>query len=92
MTSSLPRVAVIGTGGTISSWAESSLDSIDYPDFGRKLPVAEILDRFAETRLVADPSKAKALLGWEPAVSDLGTIMGSAWDWRLRYPNGYAGN
>ena len=55
MTSSLPRVAVIGTGGTISSWAESSLDSIDYPDFGRKLPVAEILDRFAETRLVADP-------------------------------------
>jgi UDP-glucose 4-epimerase len=43
-------------------------------------------------RLVADPSKAKALLGWEPAVSDLGTIMGSAWDWRLRYPNGYAGN
>src|ERR1700694_1039797 len=55
MTSSLPRVAVIGTGGTISSWAQSSLDSIDYPDFGRKLPVAEILDRFEETRLVADP-------------------------------------
>jgi L-asparaginase len=55
MTSTLPRVAVIGTGGTISSWAQSSLDSIDYPDFGRKLPVAEILDRFEETRLVADP-------------------------------------
>src|ERR1700716_16437 len=55
MTSTLPRVAVIGTGGTISSWAQSSLDGIDYPDFGKKLPVAEILDRFEETRLVADP-------------------------------------
>jgi L-asparaginase len=55
MTLSLPRVAVIGTGGTISSWAQSSLDGIDYPDFGRKLSVVEILDRFEETRLVADP-------------------------------------
>ena len=55
MTSSLPRVAVIGTGGTISSFAQSSLDSIDYPDFGRKLAVDEILDRFEETRRVADP-------------------------------------
>src|ERR1700676_252849 len=43
-------------------------------------------------RLIADPSKAKALLGWEPASSDLHTIIRSAWDWRLRHLNGYPGN
>ena len=43
-------------------------------------------------RLIADPSKAKALLGWEPAVSDLRSIVRSAWDWRLRRPSGYAEN
>jgi len=43
-------------------------------------------------RLIADPSKAKTLLGWEPAVSDLRSIVRSAWDWRVRHPSGYAGN
>ena len=52
---SLPRIAVIGTGGTISSLGASSLDVLDYPDFGQKLSSEELLDRFAETRLVADP-------------------------------------
>jgi UDP-glucose 4-epimerase len=42
-------------------------------------------------RLIADPSRAKTLLGWEPAVSDLPSIVRSAWDWRLRFPAGYAG-
>jgi UDP-glucose 4-epimerase len=41
-------------------------------------------------RLVADPSKARALLRWEPAVSDLRTIIRTAWDWRLQHRNGYA--
>ncbi len=55
MTSTLPRVAVIGTGGTISSLGASSLDVLDYPDFGQKLSAAALIDRFPETRLVADP-------------------------------------
>jgi L-asparaginase len=55
MPAPLPRIAVIGTGGTISSLGASSLDVLDYPDFGRKLSCAELLDRFPETRLVADP-------------------------------------
>ena len=42
-------------------------------------------------RLIADPSKANALLSWEPAVSDLRSIIRSAWDWRLRHPSGYLG-
>jgi L-asparaginase len=51
----LPRIAVIGTGGTISSLGASSLDVLDYPDFGQKLSAEALLDRFPETRLVADP-------------------------------------
>jgi UDP-glucose 4-epimerase len=41
-------------------------------------------------RLIADPSRAKALLSWEPATSDLRSILRSAWDWRLLHPKGYA--
>jgi len=37
MNTPLPRIAVIGTGGTISSLGASSLDVLDYPDFGQKL-------------------------------------------------------
>src|SRR5437763_5670587 len=55
MASSLPRIAVIGTGGTISSLGDGSLDVLDYPEFGQKLSCEALLDRFPETRLVADP-------------------------------------
>ena len=51
----LPRIAVIGTGGTISSLGASSLDVLDYPDFGQKLTAEALIERFPETRLVADP-------------------------------------
>ena len=52
---SLPRIAVIGTGGTISSLGNGSLDVLDYPDFGQKLTCEALLDKFPETRLVAEP-------------------------------------
>ena len=55
MYTSLPRLAVIGTGGTISSLGASSLDVLVYPDFGQKLSCEALLERFPETRLVADP-------------------------------------
>jgi L-asparaginase len=55
MTTNLPRIAVLGTGGTISSLGASSLDVLDYPDFGQKLTCEALLERFPESRLVADP-------------------------------------
>src|SRR5438477_8120842 len=55
MPTSLPRIAVIGTGGTISSLGAGSLDVLDYPEFGQKLTSEALLDRFPETRLVAEP-------------------------------------
>jgi L-asparaginase len=54
-TTTLPRIAVIGTGGTISSLGASSLDVLDYPDFGQKLTAEALIERFPETRLIADP-------------------------------------
>ena len=55
MPDNLPRIAVIGTGGTISSLGASSMDVLDYPDFGQKLTSEALIERFPETRLVADP-------------------------------------
>jgi len=55
MSSSLPRIAVIGTGGTISSLGANSLDVLDYPDFGQKLTSEGLIEKFPETRLVAEP-------------------------------------
>ena len=49
-----PEVAVIGCGGTISSLGTSSLDLMDYPEFGRKLDIGQILERIPEVASVAD--------------------------------------
>jgi L-asparaginase len=49
-----PEVAVIGCGGTMSSLGTSSLDLMDYPEFGSKLSVDQTLDRIPEIASVAD--------------------------------------
>ena len=39
--------------------------------------------------LVADASRARELLGWQPKRSTLVEMIGSAWRWRERHPGGY---
>ena len=39
--------------------------------------------------LVADSSRAEAILGWQPRRSSLDEMVSSAWDWRQRFPRGY---
>ena len=39
--------------------------------------------------LVADASRARAVLGWVPAHPDLAEIVASAWAWRRAHPGGY---
>src|SRR6204780_2694503 len=57
---------------------------------GRDIPVRIEPPRAGDpARLIADPSKAKALLGWEPAESDLRSVIDSAWRWHQRHPHGY---
>jgi UDP-glucose 4-epimerase len=40
-------------------------------------------------RLVADAAKAHRVLGWNPAQSDLASILQSQWKWRRKFPHGY---
>ncbi len=41
--------------------------------------------------LVADPSKAAAVLGWKAEYTDPRSIIKTAWDWHREHPRGYAG-
>jgi len=60
---------------------------------GREIPTRIEPPRAGDpVRLIADPSKAKTVLGWQPAVSDLRSIIRSAWNWRLQHPRGYSVN
>ncbi|MBI2323187.1 MAG: asparaginase [Chloroflexi bacterium] len=52
--SSRPRVAVVGTGGSISIVGRHSLDLAEYGEFGRVLEVDELLALFPETSTAAD--------------------------------------
>jgi len=40
-------------------------------------------------RLVADSTKAKTVLKWNPASSNLITVLSSQWEWNNAHPNGY---
>ncbi|HUP83112.1 MAG TPA: UDP-glucose 4-epimerase GalE [Candidatus Limnocylindria bacterium] len=57
---------------------------------GREVP-HEIAGRRAGDPpvLVASNGRARELLGWEPRRGDLKQMIGSAWEWRQRHPNGY---
>jgi UDP-glucose 4-epimerase len=61
----------------------------------RQVTNQEIEARFEQRRpgdpaqLVADASRAHAILGWQAAHSDLNKIIGSAWQWHLAHPKGY---
>jgi UDP-glucose 4-epimerase len=43
-------------------------------------------------RLVADCDRARDLLGWSPSRSTLDQMIGSAWEWQTRHPDGYEVN
>ena len=53
-TQAKPRVALIGTGGTISSIGRGSLDLWEYMDAGRKAEPDELLVRFPEVTEAAE--------------------------------------
>ena len=57
---------------------------------GREVPHAFGPRRVGDPpQLVADPSRARAALGWEAKQASLETIVRSAWDWMQAHPDGY---
>lgn len=73
-----PKVAVIGTGGTITAMSGiGSLDLFEYTSSGRMLEADELVDRFSDVRQVAEivpirfkaiPSTAVAFPEWKALV------------------------
>lgn len=58
---------------------------------GRDIPIRMEPPRAGDpVRLVADPARAGSVLGWQPATSNLESIMRTAWNWRVRHPHGYS--
>ena len=56
---------------------------------GRAIPVQYSERRPGDpARLVADSSRARAELGWEPRYADLATIIAHAWRWEIRQGDG----
>lgn len=52
---------------------------------GRKVPVLTLPRREGDVPvLLASREKAGRLLGWEPGLSDIRTILGTAWDWHRK--------
>lgn len=41
------------------------------------------------SRLIADATKAREVLGWQPRYPSLKEIIGTAWKWHESHPNGY---
>ncbi|MDA0576806.1 MAG: UDP-glucose 4-epimerase GalE [Verrucomicrobia bacterium] len=39
--------------------------------------------------LIADPTRARTILGWTPRFTDLESMVASAWAWRQAHPAGY---
>ena len=58
---------------------------------GREIPVQVGPRRAGDPpELVADPSAAQRLLGWEPRYTKLRPIVETAWAWHREHPRGYA--
>ena len=58
---------------------------------GRPIPIRVEGPRPGDpAKLVADATRARTVLGWQPTMSDLPSILRSQWAWRQKHPRGYA--
>lgn len=48
------KIALIGTGGTISSYVDDPLDVLDYPDIGQKYEAQDLLNQVPELARIAE--------------------------------------
>jgi UDP-glucose-4-epimerase GalE len=58
---------------------------------GRELPVQLGPRRAGDPpALIADTTKARHAIGWDPTLSTMDEMIGSAWRWMQKYPDGYS--
>lgn len=59
---------------------------------GRDIPLEMGARRAGDpARLVADSTRARSVLKWQPKVTSMKDIIASAWRWHSAHPNGYGG-
>jgi UDP-glucose 4-epimerase len=74
-----------GTGYTV----KQVIDSVERVS-GLKVPYQICPRRAGDTStLVANNDKARELLGWQPAYTELDDIVATAWEWHSTHPDGY---
>jgi UDP-glucose 4-epimerase len=57
---------------------------------GKEIPVVEKPRRPGDPpRLIAASEKIKRELGWKPQFESIRAIIESAWQWHLKFPEGY---
>src|SRR5437762_2270747 len=64
----LPRVHILGTGGSISAIGPHRLDYTLYPEVGKKLTVAQMLERIPEARELAELTGEDVLQVGSPSI------------------------
>ncbi|MEN9784842.1 MAG: UDP-glucose 4-epimerase [Pseudomonadota bacterium] len=80
----------LGCGG--GGWSVREVIAAAEAVTGRRVPCAIGPRRPGDPAvLVAHSARAREVLGWAPRHESLEAILGSAWDWRLRHPRGWAG-
>ena len=85
-----------GTSDSLNLGTGQGYSVLEVIERVREITGRDILVRMEAPRpgdpacLVANAERAKAVLGWNPTASDLHSIVRSAWEWRLRHPEGYA--
>jgi len=67
----LPRVHILGTGGSISGIGPHRLDYTLYPELGKKLTVAQMLERIPEARELAELSGEDVLQVGGPSIGPI---------------------
>jgi len=76
--------------GTRSGFSVSQMVKAVELTTDRRLPVVMGPRRPGDPpALIADSSRARELLGWNPRHSTLDAMIGSHWDWVLAHPSGY---
>ena len=74
----------LGNGAGFS--VQAVLDAVERVT-RRKVPVEDAPRRSGDpARLVADSSRARSVLGWQPRYADLDTIVRDAWRWEQKRP------
>lgn len=63
-----PRVHILGTGGSISGIGPHRLDYTRYPEVGKKLTVAQMLERIPEARELAELTGEDVLQVGSPSI------------------------